>query len=174
MPKNKGAGGKNRRKGKGSLKPKELIYKDTGQEYGQITKSLGNGYMEVNCFTSDGNIPRRAHIRGNMRKRIWMAVGDIVLVSVRDYQETTCDIMLKYSSDEARILRSRNQLPDNIDINKNDMVADDNIIIFGEDNTEDMENAENEHKILVPRQNRNVEMPSSDSDDDSDINLDDL
>ncbi|XWV24466.1 nucleic acid-binding protein [Tupanvirus deep ocean] len=175
MPKNKGAGGKNRRKGKGTTtKTRELVYKDTDQEYGQITKSLGNGYMEVMCFTSNGNITKRAHIRGNMRKRVWMAAGDIVLVSVRDYQDTTCDIVMKYTSDEARLLRTRKQLPDGIDINKSDMVADEDAFTFDDVDDNDDKSDDDSKKSKVAKQNRNVEMPSSDSETDEDVDLDTL
>lgn len=160
MPKNKGAGGKNRRKGKGvSSQPKELIYKDDGQEYGQITKSLGNGYMEVMCFTTNGNVLRRAHIRGKIRKRIWMAIGDIVLISVRYYHDTICDIIVKYTSDEAKLLRQRNQLPENIDINKKDTLSNDDSLIFGDDLND------NNSDDYVDNQNRNLDMPSNDSDE---------
>lgn len=172
MPKNKGAGGKNRRKGKGNAGPKELVFKEAeGQEYGQISKSLGNGYMSVMCFTTTGNILKRAHIRGTMRKRVWMAVGDIVLVSTRGYQDSTCDIVLKYTSDEARLLRLRHQIPDNIDINKSDTLPEDNIITF--DNVEENENNDaSSTKHLVAGQNRNLDLPSSDSEED--VNLDDI
>ncbi|XWV25699.1 nucleic acid-binding protein [Tupanvirus soda lake] len=175
MPKNKGAGGKNRRKGKGTTtKTRELVYKDVNQEYGQIIKSLGNGYMEVMCFTSNGNIPKRAHIRGNMRKRVWMAVGDIVLVSIRDYQDTTCDIVMKYTSDEARLLRTRKQLPDGIDVNKNDLIADEDTFTFDDVNEDESESDGENNKHKVAKQNRNVEMPSSDSESDEDVDLDTL
>ena len=168
MPKNKGAGGKNRRKGKGGpAKPKELVYKEDGEEYGQISKSLGNGFMEVTCFSSTGNISRRAHIRGSMRKKVWMAVGDIVLISTRGYQEQTCDIIMKYTSDEARVLRARKQLPDNVDINKTDMIAEESSVIFGEDS--DLSDAEaNENKTKVAKQKRNLDLPESDSDSSDD------
>ncbi len=67
MPKNKGKGGKNRRRGKNQNEPdkRELTLKEESQEYAQITKMLGNGRVEVNCF--DGVI-RLGHIRGKMRK----------------------------------------------------------------------------------------------------------
>ena len=174
MPKNKGAGGKNRRKGKGQgAVPKELVYKDIDQEYGQISKSLGNGYMEVMCFSSNGNVLRRAHIRGSMRKRVWMAAGDIVLVNIRGYQESTCDIVLKYTSNEARILRMKNQLPDSVEINKTDTVADDIPVKFDDDGENSGDEDENP-KIRVSDQNRNLGLPPSDSESDDDINLDDL
>ena len=83
MPKNKGAGGKNRRKGKDTTANREIVYKIFGQEYGQITKSLGNGFMEIVCFTADGNVVTRAHIRGKMRKRVWMAVLENICICIQ-------------------------------------------------------------------------------------------
>ena len=51
MPKNKGRGGKNYRKGKNQVETKrELVFKEEETEYGQVTKILGNGRVEVNCF----------------------------------------------------------------------------------------------------------------------------
>lgn len=127
MPKNKGLGGKKRRKGKIiSTQKREIVHKEPGQEYAQVVKSLGNGFMEVICFTNSGNITKRAHIRGNMRKRVWLSVGDIILVNVRDYQESTCDIVIKYTLDEARILRYQNLIPASVEIIK---ASDDNDII---------------------------------------------
>ena len=45
MPKNKGKGGKNRRRGKNENEglKRELVFKEDGQEYAQVTKMLGNG-----------------------------------------------------------------------------------------------------------------------------------
>lgn len=52
MPKNKGKGGKNRRRGKNEneTEKRELIFKEDGQEYAQVTKMLGNGRLEAMCF----------------------------------------------------------------------------------------------------------------------------
>ena len=51
MPKNKGKGGKNRRRGKNEsgLMKRELVFKEDGQEYAQATKMLGNGRLEGIC-----------------------------------------------------------------------------------------------------------------------------
>ena len=48
MPKNKGKGGKNRRRGKNENEgfKRELVFKEDGQEYAQVTKMLGNGCEE--------------------------------------------------------------------------------------------------------------------------------
>ncbi|KAJ1502746.1 Translation initiation factor 1A [Coelomomyces lativittatus] len=119
MPKNKGKGGKTRRRGKneGEGMKRELVFKEDGQEYAQVTKMLGNGRLEAQCF--DGS-KRLANIRGKMRKKVWINQGDIILISLRDYQDTKCDVILKYSADEARNLKSYGELPDNAKINETD------------------------------------------------------
>eukprot|EP01126_Amoeba_proteus_P049610 TRINITY_DN5812_c0_g1_i11.p1 TRINITY_DN5812_c0_g1~~TRINITY_DN5812_c0_g1_i11.p1 ORF type:complete len:107 (+),score=23.68 TRINITY_DN5812_c0_g1_i11:73-393(+) len=103
MPKNKGKGGKNRRRGKNESEEKrEIVIKEKGQEYAQVMKMLGNGRLEAHCF--DGK-KRLCHIRGKMRKRVWVNQGDIVLVGLRDYQDDKGDILLKYNAEEARLLQ---------------------------------------------------------------------
>jgi translation initiation factor 1A len=120
MPKNKGKGGKSRRRGKGGEGDKrELVFKEDGQEYGQVLKMLGNGRCDCMCI--DG-VKRMCHIRGKMRKRVWIATGDIVLISLRDFQDEKADIILKYSADEARNLKGYGELPDTIKINETDLM----------------------------------------------------
>ncbi|KAJ2763302.1 Translation initiation factor 1A [Coemansia nantahalensis] len=114
MPKNKGKGGKNYRRGKNDTSntdKRELVFKDECQVYAQVTKVLGNGRMEVQC-TDDTK--RLAHIRGSMRKKVWINLGDYVLVSLREYQDDKCDIILKYTDDEVASLRQAGQLPERV------------------------------------------------------------
>ena len=87
MPKNKGKGGKNRRRGKNENEglKRELVFKEDGQEYAQVIKMLGNGRLEAMCF--DG-VKRLCHIRGKLRKKVWINQSDIILVGLRDYQVT--------------------------------------------------------------------------------------
>lgn len=145
----KGKGGKNRRKGKNDYhgQKRELIHKDEGQEYAQITKMLGNGRLEVSCF--DG-IKRMGHIRGKMRKKVWMGQGDIILVSLRDFQDEQCDVVHKYNSDEARTLKNIGELPESAKINETDT--------FGGDEDEDV----------------NFEFGDDDGDEDLELDIDDL
>ncbi|RKP36224.1 nucleic acid-binding protein, partial [Dimargaris cristalligena] len=112
-------GGKNRRRGKNENEgeKRELVFKEEGQEYAQVTKMLGNGYVEAQCF--DG-IKRIAHIRGKMRKKVWINQGDIVLLSLRDFQDDKADIILKYNADEARNLKTYGELPESAKINETD------------------------------------------------------
>lgn len=119
MPKNKGKGGKNRRRGKNENdnEKRELTFKEDGQEYAQVVKMLGNGRLEAMCF--DGE-KRLAHIRGKLRKKVWINQGDIILLSLRDYQDEKGDVILKYTADEARNLKAYGELPENAKINETD------------------------------------------------------
>lgn len=114
MPKNKGKGGKNRRKGKtNDLASRELEFKQDGMEYGQIVKVMGGERFEVYCF--DGK-KRLGHIRGTMRKKCFVGNGDVILVSLRSYQDDKCDILMKYTPDEVRKLKAYKELPDSLTV----------------------------------------------------------
>ena len=131
MPKNKGKGGKNRRRGKNENEglKRELVFKEDGQEYAQVIKMLGNGRLEAMCF--DG-VKRLCHIRGKLHKKVWIKQSDIILVGLRDYQDNQADVILKYSAEEARNLKSYGEFPDIIKINET--------ISFGEEcNDDDIE-----------------------------------
>ena len=82
---------------------------------------LGNGWIETHCC--DGE-KRLAHIRGAFRKKVWIGVGDVVLLGLRDFQDDKADVILKYSPDEARLLKSYGELPDNVKINETEVGAD--------------------------------------------------
>merc|ERR1712190_57440 len=112
---------------------KELEFKEDGQEYGQVARMLGNGRCEVQCF--DGT-KRLCHIRGKMRKKVWVNQGDIVLVSLRDFQDEKGDIIVKYMADEARNLKTYGELPEGTKINETEIVdgaLSDDDVEFNED-----------------------------------------
>ncbi|KAJ1939694.1 Translation initiation factor 1A [Linderina macrospora] len=123
MPKNKGKGGKNRRRGKNDTEneKRELVFREEGQEYAQVVKMLGSGRVEALGF--DG-VKRLAHIRGKMRKKVWINQGDIVLISLRDFQDDKADVIMKYSADEARALKQYGELPENAKINETEAFED--------------------------------------------------
>ncbi|KAF9896552.1 Translation initiation factor 1A [Lobosporangium transversale] len=112
-------GGKNRRRGKNENEgeKRELVFKEDGQEYAQVLKMLGNGRVEAQCF--DGE-KRLAHIRGKMRKKVWINQGDIILISLRDFQDDKADVILKYNTEEARNLKAYGELPESAKINETD------------------------------------------------------
>ena len=78
--------------------------------YAQVVKMLGNGRLEAMCF--DG-VKRLCHIRGKLRKKVWINTADIILIGLRDFQDEKADVILKYTADEARQLKSRGEIPEN-------------------------------------------------------------
>lgn len=115
MPKNKGKGGKNRRRGKNENDDmkRELVQCEPGQAYAQVLKMLGNGRLDAMCF--DG-VKRLCHIRGKLRKKVWINTSDIILIGLRDFQDEKADVILKYTADEARQLKSKGEIPENVNI----------------------------------------------------------
>ncbi|KAG9391649.1 Translation initiation factor 1A (eIF-1A) [Carpediemonas membranifera] len=105
----KGGQAKNRQKSKkhdqGS---RDLEFKEDSQEYAQVLKMLGNGRLEAFCL--DGK-KRQCHIRGKLRKKEWINVGDIVLIALRDFQDEKADVIIRYKPDEARALRKYGEIP---------------------------------------------------------------
>jgi len=162
MPKNKGKGGKNRRRGKNENEQakRELDLKEEGQEYGQVVKILGNGRVRVYCF--DGK-ERLANIRGKLRKKVWINNNDIVLLGLRDYQEGKADVIQKYHPDEARRLKAQNHIPDNINIDDGGTREDDNFIAFANENDDDNDLIENDEEKIPEQPDRYVELSDLDS-----------
>merc|ERR1719348_1632237 len=74
------------------------------------------------CF--DG-VKRLCHIRGKLRKKVWINQSDIILIGLRDYQDA--------KADEARNLKLYGELPDNAKINDTFAPDDDNEIIMFDD-----------------------------------------
>lgn len=89
-------GGKNYKKSKHGGDDDAVIFveKQEDQQYGRVVKVLGNGNMRIYC---NDNKERICHIRGAIRKRVWINLGDLVLVSLRDLGDTDKgDILTKY------------------------------------------------------------------------------
>ena len=52
---------------------------------------------------------------------MWINVGDIILLSLRSYQDEKGDVILKYNADEARSLKAYGELPETAKINETDL-----------------------------------------------------
>jgi len=50
--------------------------------------------------------------------QVWINPGDLVLISLRDFQEGKADIIMKYTPDEARSLKSLGEISENVLINE--------------------------------------------------------
>lgn len=115
MPNQKG--GKNYKKSKhvsAGVKP-TMIDRQPDQMYGRVIRNLGHCRMLVFC---NDNRVRQCHIRGSMRKKSWLALGDMVLISRREFEKLpeigstdleNGDIVAKYDHDLLSTLR---KLPD--------------------------------------------------------------
>lgn len=111
-------GGKNYKKAKSKTsnegKETPLADPDEAQMYGRVMKTNGNGYFTVFC---NDNHERLCHIRGAMRKRVWVEPGDVVLVSLRDFDnqtittESTAKDPVPYWQLETKKEEQKKQLP---------------------------------------------------------------
>ncbi|CAF0827051.1 unnamed protein product [Adineta ricciae] len=174
MPKNKGKGGKNRRRGKNENDDvkRELILCEEGQSYAQVTRILGNGHLEAFCFDNAGGKKRLCHIRGKLRKKQWINQGDVILVGLRDYQDDKADVIMKYHADEARELKRMHEIPDNINITETSNSTNEGLedVIFDERHNDD-ESSEDEDGLphnAGDRRTGNESPSEDDSDDDED------
>ncbi len=77
-------GGKNYKKSKNSSgqMEAEFIERADDQLFGRVIKLLGNCNILVFC---NDNKRRLCHIRGGLRKKVWLNVGDLVLISLREF-----------------------------------------------------------------------------------------
>tara|TARA_Y100000022_G_scaffold5301_1_gene4371 strand:+ start:117 stop:614 length:498 start_codon:yes stop_codon:yes gene_type:complete len=146
MPNTKGGKKHKRNKKQNDYVEKTLRLKEEGQEYAQITKCLGNCRFTVMCF--DGK-ERMATMCGGMRKRRFVNQNDIVLVSLRDWQDEKCDIIDNYDDNLTKKLKSKGLVPDSIKLDSdkpNDLdIDDDNMgFVF----STDIPNSDSEEEII--------------------------
>jgi translation initiation factor 1A len=85
----------------------ELVRRQ-GEEYCLVLKKLGDGRYTVRC--TDGR-ERLAIAGGNIRKRSRIEAGDVLLVSLRDYQPEKCDISFVYTAEQLKQLTKANEIP---------------------------------------------------------------
>lgn len=83
---------------------KEMVLPGTGQVLGIVTQMFGYDRLAVKCI--DGH-ERMCRVRGKMKRRVWIKVGDTVLVAPWDFQaETRGDIIWRYTESQSQWLKS--------------------------------------------------------------------
>jgi translation initiation factor 1A len=101
---------KNIKKGGDSTpKTRELEYKGDLQEYGKVIRMLGDKRIMV-------MLPDHTEIMGIIggglkRKRVFISVDDVVIVSRRDFQEDKTDVIYKYTPEEVKKLIQYQEIP---------------------------------------------------------------
>ena len=107
---------------------RSLILREDGQEYAKVTKMLGNRRVECECFDNKTRLGRiRPTRKANKVGRV--NLEDIVLVSLRDFEDDKCDIFLVYNQDDIKKLVKMYEIPDEV-VTKNE---DDDTFFFGEE-----------------------------------------
>jgi translation initiation factor 1A len=123
MPKNKFGGSKAKKAKNTATSSRQLQFKEELEDYAIVQVVLGSGKMKVLCYSDN--------TRGSMYKKVWIVKDDIVLISLREYQDSRCDIIFKYTPDEVRMLKSYGEIQ-----STDKMPGSDESIEFGEENVE--------------------------------------
>ena len=82
--------------------------------FAYVMKVLGNCRVLVLC---DNGTEAIGVIRGSMRrfnKRVLIETGDIVAVSMREFQTNKVDIVHKYNAEQCKVLISNNEISDTL------------------------------------------------------------
>ncbi|MEM2896012.1 MAG: translation initiation factor eIF-1A [Candidatus Bathyarchaeia archaeon] len=87
---------------------REMVLPAPDQVLGIVVQMLGYDRLLVKC--NDG-YERICRIRGKMKRRVWIKVGDVVIVAPWDFQnETRGDVIWRYTESQANWLRSKGHL----------------------------------------------------------------
>ena len=168
MGKNSKGGSGYKKKAKKHLtdttRSRELIKKDESQNYAYVEKMLGYGNTRI--IDNEGNnilgIIRKGTKRRLKSNRI--AEGDLILISVREYQTDKADIIHKYTSSEINKLHNSGEISQTLY-----KLWNSNLNIVGEDNGEgelihgiqfDYDNVNEEQK---EKKEDNIEIDSSEN-----------
>ena len=81
--------------------------------FGIADQLLGASKIKVMC--EDG-VSRVGRIPGKIKKRMWIREGDLLIVSVWDFQPDKCDVRFRYTRTQAVNLSKRGKVPKNLDI----------------------------------------------------------
>ncbi len=99
---------KGARRGGAADKSRDVPFRDEeGQSYAVVTAMLGNGRLRARC---EDTVERMCKIRGSMRRSEWISVGDIILVGLREFQDTKADVLHRYPHEDVRRLRKLGEL----------------------------------------------------------------
>ena len=149
------------------------------EEYAIVTKLLGN--CRVSVVTNSGN-ECIGIIRGSLRKfskRILIEKADIVVVSIRDYQNSKVDIVHKFNREQIQSLINEKILAQSIinfynnktkfeKLDNNNNVDDDGLVFDNNENTSDND------KNNDSKSNYDIVDSEDSNDSDSKLDIDDI
>ncbi len=183
MPK-KSKGGNRHKRAKNSNDQNErqnMVYREEGEEYAVVEKMVGGGRCQIILPDQSTKL---AIIRGKLRRRSsWISVGDLVLVSIRGYQDDKCDVIHKYTMGQIQILKKKSSLPDGF-LSKFNKTETSNItnpstsyeIEFKDESDSESDDDEDESVVSFKKKESVVEesSESEDNDDSYAFNFDEI
>lgn len=105
-----------------------------GQLYARVTKMLGNGRL---LATGVDGAERPCKIRGSMRKKVWIAVGDTVLLALRELgSDGKADVVFRYTDDEVRRLH---RMGEEVIVKNAEAVEEDDGVVFEHGSDEEID-----------------------------------
>jgi translation initiation factor 1A len=121
MPPQRRSKGKKKQPSPGSRKLRFPDKRDN-EQLGRVVEILGNDHMRVQC--EDGKT-RLGRIRGKIKKRMWIRLGEIVIIQPWDWETANtaegdgetlpkCDIIWRYQLTQTKQLFRRGILPQNL------------------------------------------------------------
>ena len=154
---NKGKGGKKGRRGKNISVLIKVDLPDEFQYFAYVTKILGSGRVyldyyiphfndktgEINEWDKKSKI---GVIRGKMLRRKYVNLGDLVLVTERDFDASKVDIIDKYDTSQIPYLTKNAHMPPINDLAQNDVEFDFEGEAGEDDNVEQFENKQNKNE----------------------------
>lgn len=93
--------------------PQRIQLPEKGEIFGIVEHLLGASKMKVIC--ADGK-SRLARIPGKIKKKLWIRQGDLVILKPWDFQDEKADIVWRYTRTQAKNLKNRGLLPEQISI----------------------------------------------------------
>jgi len=132
---NKGKGGKKHRRGKNISVDTKIDIPDEYQYFAYVNKILGSGRVNLDYYIpkfdekTNEIIEWDKHtkigvIRGKMMRRVYVNLGDLVLITERDFDISKVDIIEKYQPSQIPYLKKYANLPPINDILDNDVEFD--------------------------------------------------
>ena len=148
------------------------------EEYAIVLKLLGN--CRVTLYTNSGN-ECMGIIRGSLRKftkRILIEKCDIVVVSIRDYQDNKVDIVHKYNREQIQELINQDKLSKSIIDYYNNKIkfenSNNNIVNDTLEFDYNLSISDNESDDCNNNIKNNENDSDNDNDSDSELNIDNI
>jgi len=130
----KGKGGKKHRRAKNTTLQFKVDIPDEYQYFAYVTKILGSGRVTLDYYKPSFNDKndkiewdkqtKIGVIRGKMLRRKFVNLGDLVLVTERDFDNSKVDIIDKYDNTQIPYLKKNTHMPPIDELVNNDVEFD--------------------------------------------------